>query len=79
MTQCKGFVEDRDNLPGIVIGGNPVNGQGLTFSAFVNQHQFAARFSLILVLALFQGQTDRFHRRFAGGQTVAGRVQIQMT
>jgi hypothetical protein len=77
--KLKRFLENRSNGPRIVIGRNAVDGQRFAFNAFMDQHQLALRLTLILVPALFHGQPYGFHRRFAGGQTITRRVQIEMT
>src|SRR5574341_109346 len=77
--QCKGFVENGNEGLGIIVGCNAIDRQGFALYAFMDQHQLAARFTLILVPAFFHRQSNRLHRRFARGQAVARDAQIKMT
>jgi hypothetical protein len=77
--KLKRFVENSNNSFGIVIGRNTIDGNGFAFNAFMDDHQLASRFTLILVPALFHGQPYGFHRRFARGQMVTRDVKIKMT
>jgi hypothetical protein len=70
VTERKRCLENLHDRLREVIGGDAINGQRFAFNAFVDQHQLASWFTLILVPALLHGQPDRFHRRFARGQTV---------
>jgi hypothetical protein len=75
----EGFLENSNNSFRIVIGRNTIDGQNFAFNAFMDQHQLASHFTLILVPALFHGQPYGFHQRFTRGQTVTRQVQIEMT
>jgi hypothetical protein len=62
----------------VIVGGDAIDGKGLAFHTFMDQHQLAAQVTLIFVAAVLQGQPDRPHRRFARGQTIARGEQIQV-
>jgi hypothetical protein len=79
VAECKGFLKNRNDGCGIVIGCDAVDGQVFASNAFMDQHQLASRFRLILVPALFHGQPYGFHRLFARGQAVTRDIQIEMT
>jgi hypothetical protein len=74
----KRFIKHRQHGRRIVIRGDTVDGQSLAFCTFVDQHELTPRLSLVLIPASFHGQSDRFHRRLAGGQAIACRIQIQV-
>lgn len=79
VAECQRFLENRENGIRIVIGCNAIDGQRFALDAFMDQHQLASRFTLILVPALFHGQPDGLHRRFARGQAIARNVQVKVT
>jgi hypothetical protein len=67
-------MENGKNGLRIVIGRNAIDGQGFAFDALMDQHQLAARFTLILVPALFHSQPAGLHRRLTRGQTIARNI-----
>ena len=62
----------------IVVSRNAVNGQRSAVHTLVDEHQLAARLAPVLVPARFEGQPNGPHLSLAGGQAIAGRVQIEM-
>jgi hypothetical protein len=75
----KRVVENCNNRFSIIIGRDAVDGQAPAFHTFMDEHQLAPPFTLILVPALFHGQPYGFHWSFARAQTITRYVQIEMT
>ncbi|HSJ88597.1 MAG TPA: hypothetical protein VK909_15405 [Anaerolineales bacterium] len=63
---------------GIVVGGDAIDGQSAAFHALVDQHQLTSFLQPVLIPAILCRQTDGFHLPLAGGQPIAGSIQIEM-
>lgn len=61
-----------------VIRGDPVDGYTAAFYALMDDHQFAIETPAVLLADSLQGQSDRLHRTFAGGEPIAGGKPIHM-
>ena len=73
-----GSVEHSHERGCIIIRCDPVNGKGSTVHTLMDEHKLTARLATVFVPARFQGQPDGPHLPLAGGQTIAGRVQVKV-
>ena len=62
----------------IIVGGNTVDGQAVTFFAGMDQHQLAA-IGAIFLAGMLDCQPDGLHQRLAGRKPVSRHVQVQVT
>ncbi len=77
-TWCKGIIEHCHDRFRVIVSGNAVDGEGLAFEAFMDQHQLAARLGPVLVPARLHRQADGLHRCLASRQAIAGGEQVQV-
>jgi hypothetical protein len=62
----KGFLENSPYHSGVIVCCDAIDGKSLAFHTFMDQHQLAARVTLVFIPALLHGQPDWFHWRLTG-------------